>query len=288
MEVNEDQVIENNDEIVVEQEAIEITEDSEEKDPAIIQDEEEDEEDRIVTIGDEPSEEKEGESTEETPGWIKATRKSNRKLLSENKRLKREIEANKKAAEKEKPVELGVKPTLSSCNFDDKKFEQELLTYHDRKRKVEEQSAKKAKIIEDQNAEYKARQEFYAAKKQEYGFKDMEEVEGLVSDTLSETQQGIIVEGAADSALLVYALGKNPKKLDALSKMNNPITFAFEVAKLEAQLKVSSKKAPAPEKRITGAKPGALSGNTDKTLERLREEGDFTKIVAYKKKHGIK
>ncbi|MCH9037206.1 MAG: hypothetical protein IH860_07820 [Chloroflexi bacterium] len=53
-------------------------------------------------------------------------------------------------------------------------------------------------------------------------------------------------------------------------------------------MKVSSTKAPSPEKRISTGKSGGMSGTADNTLSRLREEatksGDYTKVSAYKKK----
>ena len=62
--------------------------------------------------------------------------------------------------------------------------------------------------------------------------------------------------------------------------------FAFAVAKLETQLKVTQRKAAtAPERTVQGT--GNKSGTVDSTLERLRAEaaksGDFTKVLQYKK-----
>ena len=287
----EDQIVDEvvNDEVIEEQEIIENSDISEENKPENVQDEEDDEEDRVVTIG-EPEHE-DAEEPEEAPpvesGVIRNIRKANRKQASEIKALKRQIEANKKAAEIIKPVELGVKPTLSSCNFDDKKFEEELLSYHDRKRKVDEQASQKAKTIEEQDSAYRARQELYISKKKEHGFKDMADAEELVTESLSETQQGIIIQAAEDAGILVYALGKNPKKLEELSKIANPIVFTYKLAQLESQLRVNNKKIPSPEKRITGGKSG-ISGSSDKKLEQLRRDadknGDYTKVAAYRRK----
>jgi len=271
-----------------EQETIEKSEVSEESEPAIIQDEEE-EEDRVITIGDSVPE-AEGEEVEdkETPIWVKKVRKSNRRLESENKSLKRQIEANEKATEIVKPVELGEEPTLATCKYDDVKYKQELRAYDERKRKVETQAAEKVKTVEAQNKEWQDRQEQYVSLKQEHSFKDFAEAEDIVSSTFSQTQQGIIIQGAKDSALLVYALGKNTKKLEELSKITNNIDFAVEIGRLESQLKVTSKKAPAPEKRISTGKAGGITGKGDKVLEQLREEagktGNYTKVTAYKKK----
>lgn len=258
-------------------------EQTEEEEPEIVQDDEEDEEDRIVTIGDSAPE----ADKPETPGWVKATRKSNKKLLKENKILKRQIEENKREAEKNEPVELGEKPTLAGHKYDEAEFVKAYGAYEERKRKVEEQAAIKAKTVEEQNEKWRSRQATYSNLKQEHSFKDFEEAESLVSDTFSQTQQGIIVQGAEDSALLVYALGKNPKKLEELSKITDPVDFAFKVAKLESQLKVTNRKAPKPETRVSGGKTGA-SGSSDKVLARLRKEaeksGDISAVVAYKNK----
>jgi hypothetical protein len=277
------------DETVVEEEAtqeeaIEKPEASEESEPATIQDEEDDEEDRIVSIGD-PEAEAEDEEAKETPGWVKKVRKVNRKLESENKKLKKQLEVN--SAPAVQTVELGAKPTLASAKYDDVAYEKQLEAYWDRQRKVDIQAAEQAKTVETQQKTWQGRQDQYVSLKEEHKFKDFTEAEDLVSATFSSTQQGIIVEGAEDAALLVYALGKNPKQLEELAKIKSPVEFAFKVAKLESQLKVTNKKAPSPEKRVSSGKAGGISGNGDKTLERLRAEaeksGNYTEVTAYKK-----
>lgn len=272
------------DEETVEEEVTENTEASEEENQENVP-EEEDEEDRIVQIGEEVSEEEEAEKPE-TPKWVKTVRKSNRRLESENKKLKRLLE-EKEAANKP-AITLGEKPTLASVDYDDEKYAKELESYYERKRKVDEQNAEKARTVEEQNKVWKDRQEVYANKKKEYSFKDFADAEDIVTNTFSTVQQGIIVQGSEDSALLVYALGKNPGKLEELAKIKDPIEFAFKVAKLESKLKVLNRKAPSPEKRVSSGKAGGISGSSTNTLERLREEaaktGDYTKVAAYNKK----
>ena len=276
-EVVEEEAIENTE--VSEEEVIENTETSEEETET-----EEEVEDRIVTIGEPEMEETPEEDPQETPGWVKKVRKVNREQEREIKRLKKQLETV--TTPQEVVVELGPKPTLESAKFDDKKFEKDLLDWHERSRKVAEQKIQQQKAIENQQKAWQEKQTRYASLKQEHKFKDYKDAEDVVSDTFSKVQQGIIVQGADDPALLVYALGKNTKKLEELSKVTDPVEFAFKIAKLEAQLKVTSRKAPAPEKRISGGKTG--SGAIDRTLDKLREEadrtGDYTKIRAYKKK----
>jgi hypothetical protein len=86
--------------------------------------------------------------------------------------------------------------------------------------------------------------------------------------------------------LVIYALGRNPKKAKELAEIKDPVKFAFAVAKLEKDMKVTNRKqAPAPERVVTGT--GRSSGAVDSQLERLREEaartGNMTKVIAYKR-----
>ena len=107
-----------------------------------------------------------------------------------------------------------------------------------------------------------------------------------MQDQFNVTQQGIIVQGADNPALVVYALGKNPKKAKELASITDPVKFAIAVGKLETQLKVTNRKAPPPpEKTLQGT--GPKSGAVDSTLERLRADaektGDYTKVLQYKR-----
>jgi hypothetical protein len=96
----------------------------------------------------------------------------------------------------------------------------------------------------------------------------------------------MILQGAENPALLVYALGKNPKRAKELASIKDPVKFAFAVARLETQLKVTKRKASSkPDPKITGT--GRVSGAVDSTLERLRADaertGDYSKVFQYKK-----
>lgn len=280
------------DDEVIEEDVVEHDTEEEESDAESVQQEddsepetdpggEEDSDDVVVTFGDEDPED---EDHREAPAWVKKVRKANRKLESENRKLKRALQ--ERSTESQPVIELGEKPTLKGAKYDDKLYEKQLTEYYERKRKLDEIEAQKKAQIEEQQRKWQERFNQYATKQQEHGFRDFKEVEELVQDTLDVTQQGIIVHGADDSALVVYALGKNPKKLEELSKVKDPVEFAVRIGKLESQLKVGNKKAPAPEKRVSSGKGGGLGGAGDSTLERLRAEaaktGDYSKVIRYK------
>lgn len=249
------------------------------------EDTDDEEEDRVVTIGDSVESDSVEEEKQEAPPWVKKVRKKNRTLESENKKLQRQLEALSKPKEVE--IKLGSKPTLADADYDESVYDQKLTEYYERKQKVELQTTKQAELAKVQNERVQGKITNYVESKKKHNFKDYSEAESIVENTLSQTQQNIIVQGADDSALLVYAMGKNPKKLEELSQIQDPVEFAFKIAKLESQLKVSNRKAPSPEKRVSKGKPNGLGGNSDKKLERLREKaqktGDYTEVSRYKR-----
>jgi hypothetical protein len=216
------------------------------------------------------------------PAWVREVRKQNRELLKKNKELERRLS---EIAEKP-PAVLSAKPTLEQFDFDSAKYEQALASWFDAKRKHDEQQEQAHAKTEREKAEWQAKLDGYTQEKVNLKAADYEDAEEVVQTTLDVTQQGIIIQGAENPALLVYALGKNEKKAKELAAIKDPVKFAFAVAKLEASMKVNRKSAPAPEKPVAGAtRPGGSS--VDSQLSRLRAEaertGDYTKVTAYRK-----
>lgn len=257
---------------------------TEDENLAILDDEAEeevDEDEIVISIGEEsPPQEEEARA----PKWVRELRKSNR----EKERKIRELEAQLTANVTEtKPVALPAKPTLEGCDYDSDEYENKLAAWYEQKR---EYDAAEAQIEAQRDAEAKEWQDklnSYAKAKASLKVRDYEDAEAFALDTFNVTQQGIVLQGAENPAHLIYALGKSQKRAKELASINDPVKFAFAVAKLETQLKVTNRKAAAaPERTITSG-GGRISGSVDSTLERLREEalktGDLSKVMAYKR-----
>jgi hypothetical protein len=248
---------------------------------AISDDEGEGEDDVVISIGEEsPPQEEE----QRAPEWVRELRKSNR----EKERKIRELEAKLNAAPTEnKPVALGKKPTLEDCDYDSDEYERKLAGWYDQKRDYD---AAEAEAEAQRDAEAKAWQDkldSYAKARASLKVRDYEDAEAVALDTFNVTQQGIVLQGSDNPALIIYALGKNTTKAKELASINDPVKFAFAVAKLETQLKVTNRKAAASPERIITSGGGRISGSVDSTLDRLREEalktGDMSKVMAYKR-----
>ena len=234
-----------------------------------------------VSIGDSPTQK---EDAEKAPEWVREVRKTNRELHRKNRELEEKLKAI--SATENNPVDPGPKPTLEGADYDTEKYEAKLAEWFDRKRKAAEIQSKAEEEQKAQQAEWHKKLENYAKSKTELKVQDYEDAEASVQEVLNTTQQGILLQGSDNSALLVYALGKNPKKAKELAEIKDPVRFAFAVAKLETQLKVTKKTAPPPEK--TPPSGGARStGGSDEVLENLRAKaertGDYTQILAYKR-----
>lgn len=244
----------------------------------------EEEEDVVVSINGEAPD-PETEDDDRAPDWVRDLRKEYRNEKRRAKELEQKIEQLERgSAPASQP--LGSKPTLEAADYDTERYETELASWYENKRTHDDQQ----NVVQSQQKavqkEWETKLESYHSSKAELKVKDYDFAEDVVQDNLSVMQQGMIVQGADNPALVVYALGKNPIKAKELASITDPVKFAFAVAKLETNLKVTKRKASSrPEKKISGT--GRPSGSVDNTLERLRTEaektGDYSKIFQYKK-----
>jgi len=237
------------------------------------------EEEIVVSIGEEPPP---PEEQTRAPEWVRELRKSHRELQRRN----RELEEKVKVTAVEQPPAVGKKPTLEDLDYDAERYEAALSSWYDQKRRADEAAAKAREAAAAQDRAWQSKLDAYGKAKADLKVRDYEDAEAYAQETFSITQQGVMLQGAENPALVIYALGKNPTKAKELSSITDPVKFAFAVAKLEAQLKVTPRKAPpAPERTVRGTAP--VSGTVDSALERLREEaartGDMSKVMAYRR-----
>jgi hypothetical protein len=277
-----DQEIENTDDdtIILEGEDTQQPQAQAEGEQAQATEDEGDNDDVIVSIGEEapPPEEQPAHA----PEWVRELRKTNRELQRQNRELQSKLQTT---STETKPVVLGTKPKLEDFDYDADQFETALANWFERKRQADEANAKQEAEVMTQQKAWQAKLEGYGKAKAELRVKDFEDAEAVAQELFNVTQQGVMLQGADNPALVVYALGKNPKKAKELADIKDPVKFAFAVAKLEKDLKVTNRRAaPPPERVVSGT--GRSSGAVDSTLERLREEaartGNMTKVVQYK------
>jgi hypothetical protein len=233
-----------------------------------------------VAIGDEtPAEEEQ----EKAPEWVRDLRKQHRELQ----RKVREYEARDQVAPKVKP--LGEKPTLEGSDYNTEQYEAALEAWYrqrDEQAKLEAQAKAQA---EEAERSWKSRLDSYGKAKAELKVSNFEDAEAAVLEAFSQTQQGILIDALDNPAVMVAALGKNPKELARLAAIKKPTQFLRELSRIEdTKLKIVPRaKPPAPERALpVGTAP--VSGGSDSTLERLREKaaqtGDYTEVHAYKQK----
>jgi len=244
------------------------------------EDDEGDSDEVIVSIGEEASP---PEEQTHAPEWVRELRKTNRELQRQNRELQGKLQST--AQTETKPVMLGKKPSLEDHDYDAEKFEVALTDWFERKRQADDVNARHEAEVMNQQKAWQSKLDGYGKAKAELRVKDFEDAEAVAQELFNVTQQGVVLQGADNPALVIYALGKNPKKAKELSDIKDPVKFAFAVAKLEKELKVTNRKAaPPPERIVSGT--GRVSGAVDSTLERLRAEaektGNMTKVIQYK------
>jgi len=240
-----------------------------------------DDEHVVVTIGDEETpDDEEGEA----PEWVKHLRR-------ENYALKKEIQKIKSTEVLEKSIvpPLGKKPTLENYDYDAEKFETALSEWYERKRAADQSAASAEAEKANQQKAWQSKLDAYGQAKTELKVKDYEDAEAAIQDILDVTQQGLILQGADNPAIVIYALGKNQKLAKTLAAIKDPVKFIHAIGKMETdgkmEIKLKTKTAPPPERQVSGTAP--ISGSVDSTLERLRADAektnDYTKVIQYKR-----
>ncbi|MFV5381757.1 hypothetical protein [Acinetobacter towneri] len=274
--------IEENQEVESQEDPEEAQDESNQSDDETSEDEE-----FVITVGDEepePSNEDDF-SGKPAPAWVKDLRKKEREARKRIKELEAQVQQAKPA---DKPIEVGPKPKLADFDYDEDQFESAVEQWHERKRQVEQQQAAKQAEEEKAKQAWQTKMQSYEERRQNVASKvrDFEEVEEAAKDKLTATQQGILIHAAENPELILYHLGKNPKKAQELSEITDPIQFAFAAAKLDSQMKIQTRKpSTQPERKPSGS--AGLSGVVDQKLAQLEAKaaktGDRTELIKYKK-----
>lgn len=203
-----------------------------------------------------------------------------REQLDVEKRLRKEAQA------RAPKIEVGDKPTMEGCDYNEAKYDEEIEAWKARKVQAEEQ-AKQATATDDTGLadDSQAAHAEYTQQKAKLARPDFDQAQIAVETALSNAQQGVLVMASKNKAALVYALGKSPERLNALAEITNPIKLAIAVADMERNLKVQARrKAPAPEGRMRGGAPagGAMSKEEARLAAQADKTGDRTALAKFR------
>lgn len=244
----------------------------------------------LITIGEPPEDtaasSDDGQNRQPAPAWAKELRKDHRRLQRENAELKRSHQSVVPTAVSETDV-LPAPPTLEACGWDEAEFRKQTAEHVRKEAAIEARKAHATADAERQRTETAQRITAYKKAAGALKVADFEDAEDAVVGTLSEIQQGILLEGSENPALIVYALGKNPEKAAELAKITNPVRFAFAAAKLEKEIKVTPRKSSKPAPEIITRSSATMTGGGNTALDAARRKaeqtGDYTEVNRIRK-----
>jgi len=225
---------------------------------------------------------------ENAPNWAKALRERQR----DDARRARELERENRELKAKLPSpanEIGPKPTLESCGYDEDEKDRQLIEWHERKSKADRDAEAKAEAA-------RKAQEAWADRVTTFESKGKEQVQGFadkvaaVADHFGGDEQGNIAKAIliyANDPRLVDALNASPATLAKLVALkNDPTALAIAVGELKGKIKAMPRASvPPPEKVSRGGAPN--NNATDKELERLEREadrtGDRSAVIKYRR-----
>lgn len=237
----------------------------------------------VVSLGDEKPE-AEGQQIDAAPQWVKNLREINKRQAKELDELRKKVKPAEEPASK-----LRKKPTIEDHDHYADAFEADLDKWYAEKaaseREAEERKRAKQKAEEAEQSAWKEKLSAHDKKKAELPVKDYAASEETVFDLLDETQRGIVINYSDNSALLIYALGRNPAKLSDLAACKDPGAFIKAMTKLESNLKTSTRRpTTAPESRVergSAGKPTTSAAGLEKLRAEADRTGNRTKVLEY-------
>lgn len=257
--------------------------------PVLFTDDDQESEPLELAVG-----EQTGEQTatdQRAPKWVSEMRKNFNGALKDKSRLERELEELRSKLPKQEPA-LSAKPTLDQYDYDETRFSEAYDKWMEQKDALNRADQAKLDAQRQEQEAVANFQKSYAERKKALGVEDFDEAEAEVGSHLNQTQAGLLMRGADDPAVLVYALSKSPARLMDLAKITDPVKFTVAVAKMEITLATKKTSRPAPEARITPERASSGFNSANATLEKLRAKaaatGDFTEVAKYKRENGIK
>ena len=239
-----------------------------------------------ISIGEPPPQ---AEPEEPAPAWVKEVRKTNREQAKKIREL--ESQLAKPSTTLAVPT-LPAKPTLEGHDYDEGKFEASLSNWFEQKRKVDEAHAKAKAKEDDEVKTAQERQKSYKQQAAALKVADFDDAEDNVVASLSMLQQQVLLQGSDAPHLVVYALGRDQAKLKELAAINDPVKFAFALAKLESQVKVTKRSPLTAPESSSPSGTARVSGAVSDQLARLEADaaktGDRSKVVAFKRSQKAK
>lgn len=253
-----------------------------------------------LSIGEPESPAGDDEVEDETPA-IRQMRKALKDRERKERELKRELERLKADKEQSAPAavpELGPRPRIDDpdIDYDQDKLDAALDAWDQKREQRNALLRQKEQAEEEAKKQHQQILDRYEAAKRQLPVnrERFAEAEKEVIESFSPVQQTVLLRSKVPEKL-VYVLGRNPRMLDELAQMNDPVELAFELGRLEKDLKVTPRKKPAPppEEKPNGGSP---SLSVEQQLDRLRDEaartGNADKLMAFKRKlkqqsHGV-
>lgn len=222
------------------------------------------------------------EQEEETP-LVKKLRDQLREAQRQSRRVR-----NSPADDNDPEPQVAERPrSVGDFDYDEDRFNAALDAHLAAKDSHAEWKARQAARDSARQATQDEQAKRVEQQKNALGVADYDTRSAAVKDTLSDAQLAILINGADNPAQLIYALGRSQTRLTLLAGEDNLARFAVMLGKMEKEIKVTKRTAPAPESQVRGATGTLSSGAPDKHLARLEREaektGNRSAVQAYKR-----
>lgn len=214
-----------------------------------------------------------------------------RSTIKEKERELKELRRQPATQQQVTPPQPPRMPQLSDdgIDYDESVFQQRMQEWSTEATKFQSYQAEQQRQHQDLQQRHQLKIQQYLERSKALKVHNYQQAEQLVIDDVPESIQGAIIHYAEKPELVVLALGRNAALRKQVAEATNPVELGRLIGTIESKAKTMPKakttSATIPEVKGNG---GAAINNIDKLREKAQETGDYSALIAAKRKQKSK
>ncbi|HHH1980860.1 TPA: scaffolding protein [Yersinia enterocolitica] len=217
------------------------------------------------------------------PALVKHLRSTIKEKDKELKELRRQSPGQQQIA----PLQAPRMPQLSDdgIDYDEAIFQQKMQEWSTDSAKFQTNQADQQRQQQQLQQKHQQKLQQYQERSKALKVPNYQQAEKMVMDDVPEQIQGAIIHYAEKPELVVLALGRNAELRKQMAEATDPVEIGRLIGTIESKAKTMPKaKSSASTVPAVKGGSGAALNNLDKLREKAQETGDYSAVIAAKRK----
>ncbi|HFU4527713.1 TPA: scaffolding protein [Yersinia enterocolitica] len=217
------------------------------------------------------------------PALVKHLRSTIKEKEKELKELRRQSPAPQQSV----PSQAPRMPQLSDdgIDYDESVFQQKMQEWSTESAKFQSSQAEQQRYQQQLQQRHQQKLQQYQERSKALKVSNYQQAEKAVLDDVPEQIQGAIIHYSERPELVVLALGRNAELRKQMAEATDPVEIGRLIGTIESKAKTMPKaKSNAGTVPVVKGGNGAVLNSIDKLREKAQETGDYSAVIAAKRK----